>query len=284
MSRARRMTWLAAFLLASCLVGSVPTFAIDAPLGQKPSYITRDLSSVPNEQAIVRRFWAPGLDAGDTPQGLSVTGSLVHMVGYGAGGCRIYSLNPNTGAVIRVVPVPSCKHGGGLAALSDGRLVVADTRALSVMSGSSVSARITLTGALRGSFADFDGRDLWIGSYERDSGGTLWRFPLTVLARPSISEADATSSILIPARAQGMAFGPGGLWVSYSSSTFGRLARVDAATGAELASYDMPAGIEDLGFSSDGLLWAVSEAGAKKYTQWKTNFPLVFAIDVARLR
>ena len=41
-----------------------------------------------------------------------------------------------------------------------------------------VVARVAMTGALRSSQAAFDRRDLWIGSYERDKGGMLWRLPL----------------------------------------------------------------------------------------------------------
>ncbi|KAF0231104.1 MAG: hypothetical protein FD175_973 [Beijerinckiaceae bacterium] len=268
----------AAGLIAVTLLGSARVGAEPAIEGMRPAYNTAPVSDVPNAQAISRHRWAPGLDAGYTPQGLVVAGGRVRMVGYGPGGCRIFDVN---GAP--AIAVPGCKHGGGLAA-TGGRLIVIDTRALFVVSGGRVTRQITLTGALRGSFGEADSQDLWIGSYERDGQGGLWRIPLAKLSQDSLSEADAAATLIIPARAQGMTFRRGELWLTFSGSTFGRLSRIDPSTGAEIARYDMPAGIEDLGTDSSGLIWAVSEAGAKKYTGWKTNFPLIFAINPALLK
>ena len=39
--------------------------------GMRPTYGPARVSSVPNEKAIVRRFWVPELDAGYDPQGLA---------------------------------------------------------------------------------------------------------------------------------------------------------------------------------------------------------------------
>ena len=256
-----------------------------APVGgTKPTYIAKPLSSISNEQAIVKRFWAPGLDEGFTPQGLAVSGGHVHMVGYGATGCRIFSVSQANGVLSSILPASACKHGGGLAAIDGGRFVLIDTRALFVITKNRIAAQIKLGGELRGSYGDFDGTDLWIGSYNKDGPGRLWRIPLAKLVKASLTEADASESIVIPAGAQGMAFGRGALWMTFSGSRYGRLSRMDRKTGQELARYDMPAGIEDIGVDSAGFIWAVSEAGAKKYQGWSTNFPLIFAIDPARLR
>lgn len=268
----------AASLLAVTLLGSASSGAEPAIEGARPSYNTQPVSEVPNAQAIVKRRWAPGLDAGYTPQGLVVSGGRVHMVGYGPGGCRIFDVNGASS-----IPVPACKHGGGLAA-AGGRLIVIDTRALFVVSGGRVTQQIKLSGTLRGSFGEAEGQNLWIGSYETGGGGTLWRIPLAKLSQDQLSEADATATLTIPAKAQGMTFRRGELWLSLSGSTFGRLIRFDPSSGSVAARYEMPAGIEDLGADPSGLIWAVSEAGAKKYTHWKTNFPLIFAINPALLK
>jgi len=78
---------------------------------------------------------------------------------------------------MRRIDLPAtCGHAGGVAVLKDGRIVVADTFSLYAIAGGKVVATVKLKGKLRGSFADSDGRSLWIGSYDR-SGGTLWRLP-----------------------------------------------------------------------------------------------------------
>ena len=51
-----------------------------------------------------------------------------------------------------------------------------------------------------------------------------------------------------------------------------------------MASYTMPAGIEDIEFGPDGRLWALSEAGSKRWNAWPTFFPVVFALDLKSLR
>ena len=276
---------MAVYLGMAVSLGVAAGPAKAGPAGAPPAYLVgRPLSKVPNQQAILRRFWAPGLEDGYTPQGLAVAGDQVHMVAYGPSGCRLFGLSRHSGALLSMLDVPGCRHGGGLAALGAGRFVLADTRALFVIEAGAVTARIALTGALRGSYADFDGRDLWIGSYERDKPGTLWRLPLDRLARMSLGEADVVATLAVPARAQGMAFRGGRLWLSFSGARFGRLAEIDPGTGAEFGSHAMPAGIEDIGFDEDGVLWAVSEAGARRYLDWPTTFPLVFGIDLSRLR
>ncbi len=259
-----------------------PARAEQPVLGPKPGYLARSLSSVPNEQAIVKRFWAPGLDAGFTPQGLSIARDRVHVVGYGPEGCRLFRLESD--GETRSTAIPACKHGGGLATIGEGRFVVIDTRALFIVEGGKVARTIRLAEPLRGSFGDFDGKDLWIGAYERSKPGRIWRIALDGLNRDALTEADAAESFEIPEKAQGMAFGAGGIWLTFSGSKFGYLAKFDRRTGRQIARYPMPAGIEDIGFDSGGLLWAVSEAGAKRYVDWETNFPLVFALDITRLK
>lgn len=83
---------------------------------------------------------------------------------------------------------------------------------------------------------------------------------------------------------QGASFDKDGfLWLSQRSSQFGALQKVDPKTGRVLASYPMVASIEDLGFDGDDMLWAVSEAGSKRWHNWPTFYPILFSIDVRRL-
>ncbi|HVV40881.1 MAG TPA: hypothetical protein VHC94_07425 [Nitrobacter sp.] len=260
-------------------------------LGSKPAFVTRPLSDVPNADAISRRMWVPDIDNGFVPQGLAYAGGQLALSGYrstdskqGRGPCRLLFISPATGSVSRRLNLPgSCGHAGGMAALPDGRLVVADTYSLYVVSRGKVSATIRLKGKLRGSFADGDGKTLWIGSYDR-SGGTLWRIPPAALSRAEIDEGAADASFAIPSRVQGLAFDrKGGAWLTVSGSRDGALLRMDMKDGHVLATYPMPAGIEDIAVDHAGRIWAVSEAGSIRWSKWSTNYPLIFAIDPQRL-
>ena len=60
--------------------------------------------------------------------------------------------------------------------------------------------------------------------------------------------------------------------------------RLDAATGDLLDLFAVTAGIEDLSFDGAGTLWSVSEAGSLRWRRWETYFPLIFSLDVGRLK
>ena len=76
----------------------------------------------------------------------------------------------------------------------------------------------------------------------------------------------------------------GTMWISASSSKFGALYRLGATTGEVQARQEVVVGIEDLSFDPDGGLWSVSEAASRRWAKWKQTFPLVFRIDVSRLK
>jgi hypothetical protein len=280
-----------AILLTSAFLVSTPLLA-QQPTGPSPTIVNRPLSDVPNAQAISKRFWVPDLDSGFIPQGLALQGGQVVLSGYvstdaneSRGPCKLFWISPSSGRVSHSMALPSsCGHAGGVAAISGGRLVVADTKILFVVSGGRVTSTVRLAGALRGSFADFDGRYLWLGSYDR-SGGSLWRIPLAALAKGEISEADVAETLPAPSASQGLAFDRNGqMWVTSSGSREGAIHRLDRRTGQILASHAAPAGIEDIAFDGSGRLWASSEAGSRRWSAWSTFFPLVFAIDVSRLK
>jgi hypothetical protein len=285
------LTRCAAFL-AITLLTDLSALAQQPPGGAAPTAINRPLSQVPNEQAITTRFWVPDLDAGFVPQGLAVQGGQVVLAGYRStdtdqarGLCTVMWVSAGSGRVTRRIALPpSCGHAGGVAAIPGGRLVVADTRMLFLITGGRLTSTVRLGGALRGSFADFDGRDLWLGSYER-SGGRLWRIPLGALVKEEVSESDAAETLPTPAGAQGLAFDSSGqMWMTTSGSRDGAIHRLDRRTGQIQATYAAPAGVEDIAFDGTGRLWASSEAGSRRWSTWATFFPLIFALDVSRLR
>ena len=281
---------IAGIALAVSMLGFASPAPAENILGTKPASVTRPLSEVPNADAVGTRIWVPDIDEGFVPQGLAYTGGHLALSAYrstdpkqGRGQCRLFFLSP-AGAVARRLDLPgTCGHAGGVAALADGRLVVADTHSLYVVSSNRVTATINLKGSLRGSFADSDGHALWIGSYDR-SGGSLWRIPPEALTRTEIDESVVTKTLVIPARVQGLAFDrKGGAWLTVSGSRDGALLRIDPKDGHVLATHAMVAGIEDLAVDDRGRIWAVSESGSIRWSKWSTNFPLVFSIDPARL-
>ena len=275
-----------------------------APLGIAPSYTDRKLGvlpaeSIPNEAAILRRIWMPGLDEGFVPQGLTVVGGAVYVAAYksvegaGRGPCRLVRIDPVSGQVTGTLDMPArCGHAGGVAPGARGHLWVADTRDIFEVQIDSppspaigkVLRHIRLIGLVKGSFAAGTADALWLGAYETHGAPRLYKFPFEAL-KPEISEADATASVAMPLRAQGAAFDPAGrLWITRSSGSFGELVQVDSASGAIAARFPMPAGTEDIGFDAEGRLWTVSEAGSRRWLSWATFFPVVFQVDIGRLR
>lgn len=277
-----------------------------APLGEAPSYPVTLSDPVPNGAAIGRTIWAPDLGDGFVPQGLALDGADVLLATYRddrlrqyPSRCRLSRISIANGVRKGRLDMPAaCAHAGGLASLGHGLLVVADTHRLwridvekAFAAGAvepALRGTVRLAGALRGSFAAFDGKDLWIGTWTREAAQSrMYRLDPRIFDEPgaSVDEGRALGSIPIPPQAQGAAFdAQGKLWVSTSDAASGALHRIDPASGKVLADYAMVSGIEDLAFDRAGRLWAVSEAGAMKYLTWSMHFPVVFEIDVGKLR
>lgn len=275
--------------------------------GDKPTYVEAATVGVPNEAAIVKRIWTPGLDEGWVPQGLTVSGPFVLVAQYkptpdlksGTGPCRVVRLDRETGRAAGSFAMPEgvCTHAGGLADLGGGRLLLADTRAIfridmerAFASGQAQGAMksLRLAGDLRGSYAGFDGLDPWIGTWTKDAAKShMYRLSWKLFDERDGQVIDHTVALekrVVPLESQGLAFdAQGRAWTSSSSGSFGRLHRLTASGSVE-AKWEMVPGLEDLGFDADGRLWAVSESGTRKYLHWPTKFPFVFAIDVEKLK
>jgi hypothetical protein len=71
---------LLAFCTLSLAFGSAEVLASE-PMGAKPTCILGMVSSVPNQQAISKTIWAPGLDDGFVPQGLTNAPGQVLIAG-----------------------------------------------------------------------------------------------------------------------------------------------------------------------------------------------------------
>lgn len=296
---------LSAIALVSALTaGMAPATAAD-PLGTPPAYAAEHtIPALPNGDTIELTAWVPDLDQGDVPQGLTVLGDQVLVAAYREGragpeDCRIHRFDMRSGAHTGSADVPAaCGHSGGLA-VAGGRLFLSDTsRLIELDAGAlfdparhagSVIRSVPLRFPLRGSFAAGTEGGLWIGEYKRTEGGALRYVTLAAIdaADPvaGLGPDAIEREIPTPARSQGATVdADGNLWVSASSSQFGRLYRIARADGAVLAQFEAPAGTEDLGIDAEGRMWTVSEAGAEKYRNWPSFHPLVMRLRPERLR
>ena len=297
-------TAAAALLLALAGCASVPPQ--ETALGTKPGYLESASIGVPNQQAILHTIWTPGLDAGYVPQGLTTVDNEVLVAAYhpepdlksNTGPCRVFRVSRADGRITGHfdMPVGACTHAGGLAYLGGGRLLLADTetlflidleRALATQEAQGAMKSLRLEGDLRGSFAAFDGRDPWIGTWTKDAAKSrMYRLDVQLFEQRdgrAIRDDMASEVRTVPLEAQGAAFdAQGRLWVSASNSLWGKLYRL-AHDGMVEAEYPMVVGLEDLDFDAEGKLWGVSESGTRKYLGWGTRFPFVFAMDVKKL-
>jgi streptogramin lyase len=180
--------------------------------------------------------------------------------------------------------------------MGQGKLLLADTRQIflidvdkALASGTSAGASkaVKVAGDLRGSYATFDGKDAWIGTWTKEQPkARMFRLDARLFDDfdgQTVKEDRALESIPVPLEAQGAAFDhAGNLWVSASSGKFGRLYRMDRQ-GNVKASFEMVAGLEDLTVDASGQLWGLSESGTRKYMAWATHFPFIFRIDTGKL-
>ena len=288
--------------LASCAISCAAQV-----MGTKPSYLDAVTEDVPNGAALGNRIWTPALDEGYVPQGLTMADGYLLVSSYlpspdlksNTGPCRVFRIEPSTGksAGMFDLPVGACTHSGGLAYLGNGQLLLADTRQLfridlakALASGKAEGAMkaVKIAGELRGSYATFDGRDAWIGTWTKEEPhARMFRLDPRLFDDydgQTVKEERAVESIPVPLEAQGAVFDKNGkIWLSASSGAFGKLYRLDRRGNVE-AEYPMVAGLENLGVDAAGNLWGLSESGTRKYMHWPTRFPFIFRIDVAKLR
>ena len=89
----------------------------------------------------------------------------------------------------------------------------------------------------------------------------------------------------LPTDAQGAAFDrDGALWVARSDIEWGLLERRDPVTGDLVRRHIVAPATEGIAFDQQGRLWAVSEAGAKRFYTHPVGAllpftPLIYALD-----
>jgi hypothetical protein len=297
---------LARVIAAIALAATVP--AVAEILGKKPEYLDAAATSFPNDQAVTPRIWAPGLDDGYTPQGLTLVDKYVVVSAYqdsdaNRAGCRVFRLERATGATAGFfdMPIGKCHHADGVASIGNGQIVFADSYQLwridldaAMKTGhveDGMRGTVKLGGETKGSLIFFDGTDVWTGVYTvtKDAEkAKLHRWSLRIFDERDgqiVDETNALQTLRIPPLCQGGAVAPdGSIWLTASTSKIGRLHRLDRKTGDVLATFETVNGVEGADFDKSGHMWAISEAGARKYMHWPRFFPVIFEIDTAKLR
>ena len=287
------------------------------PLGTAPTYLQLNvvgiLTTAPahkNKPAITKNIWVPQLDKEYDPQGLTYNKGVIYVSAYKStteGGCRVFAINSVTGATEGYFDMPSsCHHAGGLTMIGQelGRdiLIVADTyalykidvaKALELKSADDGTAALLATvklskegsGLMKGSFIDFDGTDIWLGTNATEDSDNPRAYKLnpdifTQYNGSTIDKSVAITSIPIPLLANGMGIDhDGAMWVTGSNSEHGILYKLDINKGCHANSktecivpgsntspphYNIPIGSEDLSFDETGKLWTLSESGCKQ--------------------
>jgi hypothetical protein len=295
------------FFALVCACGM--SLAAAQPLGMKPEYLQETATGFANEAAIGRRIWMPGLDQGYVPQGLAVVGRHVLISAYQSadpkidrGPCRIFRVEIETGKAAGHFDMPpGCFHSGAVVDVGNAMVVVVETEQLwridlekALAAGKAEGAirgTVLLGAGLRGSFGAFDGTDLWIGTYTLtadEANAKIQRLPLRVFDEfdgRTVGIEQVAETVKVPRWGQGLAFENKDIvWMAASTRNIGRLHRIDRRTGAVLAAYETVGGLEGIDFDAERRLWAVSEAGAKRYLHWPRHFPFIFTIDVAKLK
>jgi hypothetical protein len=298
--------FIAFVMIAACGI-SPALHGVDARvrniLGTPPSYGPATITTVPNLAATDLLLWAPGLDLGWNPQGLTVAEGRILLSAYQSdrfgvnrGPCRVFRVDPATGRETGHFDIPKpCGHAGGVAYDGAGRLYIADTHTLfEVELDGAFNMRdpvfriFPLGPGLRGAYAGSDHGAIWIGTYEQDRPGKIFKYERAALEalpdRAVLSVALASTTAVVPSYAQGAAIAASGkLWVSRSEIAWGELAMLDIVSGRVVQGYVAPGGIEGISFDASGRLWAVSEAGARHIPFRYPFFPTIFQLDIERL-
>ena len=278
--------------------------AVDRAIrGTRPSYGPATVSTVPNLSAAGPLLWVPGLDEGWDPQGLAVVEDRLLISAYRSdrfgvnrGPCRVFRVDPATGRETGHFDVPPpCGHAGGLAYAGGGTLYIADTHTLfeidlesAFVAHAPAFRTFPLGSGLRGALAASGRGEIWIGTYEEDRPGRIFKYDRAVLKALAdgavVNEELGSARLTIPSYAQGAAVAPSGkLWISRSEIGWGSLERLDIASGLIEQRYAVPGGIEGISFDASGQLWAVSEAGARHIPWRYPFFPVIFRLDIERL-
>ncbi len=282
--------------------------------GVRPAWRSGDsLADFPNDDAMCAATWVPRIDERFVPQGLALRGGSALISGYtcrfadsGDGcrkkskteRCRLMSVQLSTGRVTanRHFSRQQCAHGGGVAVDPKGHIWIADTKKLVFLNGihDNQPKKLALKSPIEAAFlTETPSGRIQLGDWAQKGSPQLWTFKWKTLYRclakkvalKVAEDCDASTkgasteggSVDIPQDAQGAAYGPGGLWVARSTSKWGKLRTRSRSLG-------FGPGVEEIEFAADGSLWAVFEAGSKKFPAPRPFLPVIARFDVDALK
>jgi hypothetical protein len=187
--------------------------------------------------------------------------------------CQVIRIQRRTGKVLAHATLPDCHHGGGVT-LSEHGLWVAGVHRLWLLDpaaighGHPIRRSWNVPKPITASTLTSTPSGLVIGTF-REHRGHTYRFDydevMAADARWLVDHGsapdrvEATSITRSPAWAQGVSYGPGGLWYVSSSTYCGALTRPSGKRQSTVP------GAEGLDFDSRGSLWVVSESGARRF-------------------
>ncbi len=295
-------------LLLALPLGAVATTSMPAAAaigGRAPTYTTKELSVMPNAAALRAWAWSPGLDDGYVPQAVARAGERFFVITYQSrdesqplGEGRVFELDA-TGAVCGQFALPDdIQHPGGLAIEGNngyvanfGTLLRLDLERSLATGRAMVTGRRAIERAMGPSFVTVHEGQLWFGRFAREGAEPPRLYAVDVAKiflphrAPPLRPTDASREFAIPLLVQGVAFDRAGqLWLSASVQKEGWLYRYDPVTGRELARHAAPPGIEGLVAGDTDRLWSVGECGTRRWLKSAAFYPVVFEIDLARLR
>ena len=182
---------------------------------------------------------------------------------------------------------------GGVAVDPKGHIWIADTRKLVFLRGIHDNQPRTLklkspdtlkSSPLEAAFlTESPSGRIHLGDWGQKGTPRLWEFKWKTLyqrlaKKTGLRPGDSEAHVPIPQDAQGAAYTPGGrLWVARSTSTWGKLRTPSKTLG-------FGPGVEEIEFAADGSLWAVFEAGSKKFPGPKPFLPIIARFDVDALK
>jgi len=263
--------------------------------GTPPAYAGATLQPYAAAGAVCAAYWLDQVADWFVPQGLAIRGSTAFISGYrwreqpSERPCQLLVVDLETGRTRQFLdrfeaqvygPRPTyCRHGGGLELTRHG-LWVAESERLWLLDpalvgrGDPVMRVWRVQRPAEGSTLVIDGDRVGLAGFStRRPGGMSW-FGLEDILAPGVTVLDEPEKRgRVPKRLQGIADGPGGLWLSASRTHCAEL----WAPGRR--PVDFVPGAEDLDVIGEDL-WVLSEAGARPYlSPGEAVVPMLLRLD-----
>lgn len=271
--------------------------------GDRPTYTHKTLARFRNHHRLCGGWWLPRPRSRYVPQGVAVHGRTAwvsgfrYAPGYGERACRLVRMNLRDGqafdrhALVGAVgkrPSTYCRHGGGIARTSGGRLWVVQASKLWLFNRTARDKTIHATrvwrleSPVRGSSIVFTPHRVGLVPFEVSGKPHVYWFKVRKMLRKGVLDLGArrrkgvdlaaAARTRVPTYVQGAAIGPNGaLYLSRSTLACGELVTPRGRIG-------FVPGAEGIQFNRSGdRLFAVSESGAVPYAH--SRKPLTPAIS-----